>query len=286
MCIFNNTIKNPHTGQYILVPCRQCPECKQMRAREWSLRCMLETQKYEQNCFLTLTYENNPVKLIKKDLQDFIKRLRKHIEPKKIKYFACGEYGSKRWRPHFHIIIFNHDFTDKWKTNNSNSNKEMYHSDTLDRIWGKGITTIQDVTINSCGYCALYSSTPRKYLPPLLQETPEFNLMSQGLGLDTIIQNIDKYAETDEIFLDGQSYKIPNIALKKKYCYNQESGIYDNKYIKLKEKRLQKARENSERYQKNLYDTPYYYEMPGTYLMEQKQIIAESRKKHLTRPLD
>ena len=60
--------------------------------------------------FLTLTYndDNLPsdVGLHKDDLQRFFKRLRKALDTKKIRYFACGEYGDTTSRPHYHAIVF------------------------------------------------------------------------------------------------------------------------------------------------------------------------------------
>jgi hypothetical protein len=113
MCYEPITIVDEKTRLPMLVSCRKCIECMQTRANEWALRGHFELQQHHQNCFITLTYENNPVILKKKDMQDFVKRLRKSIAPKKIKYFAAGEYGDQNLRPHFHIIIFGHDFNDK-----------------------------------------------------------------------------------------------------------------------------------------------------------------------------
>ena len=53
--------------------------------------------------------KNNPIILKKSDFQKFIKRLRKDYD---IKYFACGEYGDKTLRPHFHAILFGVNFSD------------------------------------------------------------------------------------------------------------------------------------------------------------------------------
>lgn len=79
--------------------------------------------KYQESAyFVTLTYSDSNVvyapipnqngeviyevqTLVKKDVQDFIKRVRKGIK-EKIKYFAVGEYGNKTWRPHYHLLIF------------------------------------------------------------------------------------------------------------------------------------------------------------------------------------
>ena len=43
--------------------------------------------------------------LSKTDLQKFFKRLRKSYG-KKVRYFACGEYGPEHFRPHYHVLFF------------------------------------------------------------------------------------------------------------------------------------------------------------------------------------
>lgn len=46
------------------------------------------------------------------DISDFMKRLRRYIdyyindENKKIRFFACGEYGETLLRPHWHLLLF------------------------------------------------------------------------------------------------------------------------------------------------------------------------------------
>lgn len=117
--------------EYTEIPCGKCLECKLEYSRIWADRCMLEAKSYKDNCFITLTYdeEHCPVKehnnklvktLVKEDLQDFIKALRNYVNYKDgkylkkedsdykiIRYYACGEYGSKNKRPHYHAILFN-----------------------------------------------------------------------------------------------------------------------------------------------------------------------------------
>ena len=52
--------------------------------------------------------------LLKKDLQNFLKRLRKTVEKNhsnvQLRYFATGEYGPKTHRPHFHVLLYFDDF--------------------------------------------------------------------------------------------------------------------------------------------------------------------------------
>lgn len=67
--------------------------------------------------FCTFTYKNlKTTNLVKSDFQNMVKRLR-HKE-KQLKYFACGEYGEKTNRPHWHAIMFNVDprnVSNEWK---------------------------------------------------------------------------------------------------------------------------------------------------------------------------
>lgn len=119
----------------LLVACGKCLQCRLQRKAVWSLRCLHELESHENAMFVTLTYndENLPMyadknevvrlkeihklagrfnkmcidgTLAKRDLQLFMKRLRKSLGDRKIRYFACGEYGMEGERPHYHLIIF------------------------------------------------------------------------------------------------------------------------------------------------------------------------------------
>lgn len=97
---------------WIPAPCGKCIACRVNRSEEWAGRIQCE---YENACeqglqsyFVTLTYndynlpENSSLK--PKDLQDFLKRLRSRVGA--FRYFACGEYGGKNGRPHYHLCVF------------------------------------------------------------------------------------------------------------------------------------------------------------------------------------
>jgi len=102
------------------LPCRQCIGCRLEYSRQWAIRCLHEASLYDENCYITLTYDDQKLPEsydIKNGLdlshfQLFMKRLRKKYGAK-IRFFHCGEYGEDRGRPHFHACIFNHDFQDK-----------------------------------------------------------------------------------------------------------------------------------------------------------------------------
>lgn len=76
-------------------------------------------QSLETHNKLTAKVENAELPyLSKRDLQLFIKRLRRYYERIKdskgiknteIRYFACGEYGPIHYRPHYHLILWTSD---------------------------------------------------------------------------------------------------------------------------------------------------------------------------------
>lgn len=123
------------------------------------MRIMHEASLYENNAFLTLTYrdENLPTDetLVKWHHQDFMKRLRYHVQ-RKLRYYHCGEYGDQTHRPHYHDIIFNVEFEDRKFLKTTESGEKLYTSTLLDEVWSHGDCYIGDVTFESAAYCARY----------------------------------------------------------------------------------------------------------------------------------
>ena len=124
------------------LPCNQCIGCRLTYSRNWAIRCIHEAQMHKQNCFITLTF--NPESLegrgkqsvIKRDYQLFMKRLRKKYG-NGIRYFHCGEYGEQHKRPHYHALLFGHDFADKtiWSVK---KDIKLYVSKELQELWPLG----------------------------------------------------------------------------------------------------------------------------------------------------
>lgn len=196
-------------GEPCLRPCGYCIECRLSKARLWAIRCVHEAKMHDDNCFLTLTYNNENLptngSINKREVQLFMKRLRKKEEGKEIRYFACGEYGDKLGRPHYHILLFGHDFDDKvllkrnirFRSNNrfgKSDIKELHVSEKLSKLWKKGFHTIGDVTFESAGYCARYVTKKKYYSPNERRKgksiedyykgkEPEFALMSRRPGI-------------------------------------------------------------------------------------------------------
>lgn len=243
------------------VPCGQCIGCRLERSRQWAMRCLHEAQLYDENCFITLTYDEescpDDYSLDKSHLQKFLKRLRKKYAPKKIKFYACGEYGEKLQRPHYHLCIFNHDFEDKQLWSNKGGNP-TYVSQQLMELWPFGNSLIGSVTFDSAAYVARYIM--KKITNESVDDVTywrgtwesgecwkvekEFNTMSRGgrKGKGLSYDWYEKYKSdvypSDNIHVNGHAVKPP------KY-YDTLFQLEDPETMKkLKAARIRKAHKN------------------------------------------
>lgn len=229
----------------VSVPCGQCIGCRLERSRQWAMRCVHEAQMYQNNCFITLTYnaENLPKNgsLDKTVLQKFMKRLRKeHGEG--IRFYACGEYGDQNARPHYHICLFNFDFPDKLPFTVNNGFR-LYVSQSLARLWPYGFSTIGELNFETAAYTARYvtkkmtGEKAEQHYRVMDEETgeywdlqPEFNLMSRrpGIGklwLEKYVKDIYPY---DFCVLRDKKLKPPK--------------FYDNVFDKWDPQQMEKVR--------------------------------------------
>lgn len=161
----------------IPLPCGRCFPCRVNKSREWQHRIMLENTQHARSCFVTLTYI--PMYLPKggnldaSDLRNFFKRLRQRIRPTKIRYFACGEYGNKNWRPHYHIALFGIG-----KESVDAIRKAWTHPEDGELI---GKIDVGEINKNSARYIAKYVVKNMYWKNPMLDgRIPEFTRSSVG----------------------------------------------------------------------------------------------------------
>lgn len=222
---------------------------------------MHEASLHERNSFITLTYndENLPKggTLDKRDYVLFMKRLRKHTGPNRVRFYMCGEYGETTWRPHYHACIFGWEPDDKKYHTTTSQEHKVYTSDTLDRIWAKGHTLTADVTFQSAAYVARYCMQKRTgpnakewYTRNGIELLPEYNDMSRGgrTGKGLAAEWLDKY-HTD-IYNHG--------ALMINGKETQPPKYYDNLYKEINPERLAEIKlEREERaYEQRWDNTP------------------------------
>lgn len=141
--------------------CGRCTYCRLRYASEWGVRCEKEASLWPSNHFITLTYDNEHLPqhngLVLEDVPLFVKRLRRAFDETNLRTFGCAEYGTKTLRPHYHLLLFNSPLYDL-KLYSQNNNNPLYTSNTLSKLWPKGLSTIGEVTFQSASYVARYNS--------------------------------------------------------------------------------------------------------------------------------
>lgn len=209
------------------IPCGKCIQCRLSYSRQWAFRCLEEVKKMEKegrkSFFLTLTIDDDHLKKIttvdrfsgaickdvavldKRDLTLFWKRARKVYGH--FRYMACGEYGDRSFRPHYHAICFGLALDDLvFYKYDFATGSSLYMSPKLSAIWEKGNVIVGAATWESCAYVARYvtkklNGAPNvKYFTNCLQlglepMQPEYIVMSRrpgiGAGADTVNYDID-----------------------------------------------------------------------------------------------
>lgn len=249
-----NPLKALNSTNSINVPCGRCVGCRLERSRQWAVRCMHEASLHDRNCFITLTYSDQhlPVdySVHQRDLQLFIKRLRKQCEPNKIRFFACGEYGEQTLRPHYHALIFGHDPNDKTLYETTSRGDRLYICKSLQQLWPFGLVIVGSLTYQSAAYTARYAM--KKISGPMadahyLREHPlhhficrvrqEFLLMSRrpGLGHGWFNKHGKETFTHDSVIVEGYEAQPP------RYYFQQLS---EEDQAKITTKRSMAAKKN------------------------------------------
>lgn len=191
-------LKAKYGDDLVPIPCGHCLGCAMDHAKEWSVRCVLESLDHEANSFITLTYDDQhcPSHVSKREFQLFMKRLRRAHPDVEIRFFGCGEYGSLNGRPHYHLIIFGYDFPDKEYFCHDGVS-HIFRSKELESLWTFGLSSIGEVNLESCAYVARYSNKKLSNA-----HGDEFLLMSRrpGLGANWYQNNKDLIYVADKIY--------------------------------------------------------------------------------------
>lgn len=239
--------------EFTEIPCGHCIECYLNYSMTWANRCMMELTDYDPcECwFLTLTYDEEHIpkdgSLNKDDLQKFWKRLRQYIvrkcgEVSRLRYFACGEYGSKTFRCHHHAIVYGLPYIDLQSWVPSKSGFPLFRSETLEEIWQNGIVTVSPVSWNTCAYTARYvlkkaDKSIDQNMYKELNVLPEYVTMSRRPGIGRSYYDLHKedIYRFDEIILKtdegGKIVKPP------KYFDDLYEAECPEAYEKIKNKR-------------------------------------------------
>jgi len=242
MCLFPWKASLPQEGGRpfptpegeLALPCGKCMECLTLRAFHWGTRARHEISEHSDNCFLTLSYNDENLKseiLDKKPFQDFLKRLREKTG-KKLKYMASHEYGENYKRPHHHAIIFGYNPPDQKFLRKTKSGHSLFTSEELEELWGLGYHSIGTANEKTAYYIASYALKAKEHIINGEVVKDSFNVSTRpGIGLSYLEKNYKQLiASGDPLprYYQKKLYDIDPIALQE----------YENK-------QLEKAKEKS-----------------------------------------
>lgn len=188
---------------------------------------MHEASTHDANAFITLTYDKAHLpehgSLRKQDFQNFMKRLRRRLDPIKIRFFHSGEYGEEYGRPHYHAIIFGYNFPDRVPAGTRGEHR-IYRSQLLEEVWTNGFSEIGELTYQSASYVAKYcvkkltgeeAAQQYRRIDPktnsLVPIEPEYATMSRrpGIGAEFYRRFGEEVHRFDSIIINGKEVKPP-----------------------------------------------------------------------------
>lgn len=190
--------------------CGQCVPCRISRRNIWTTRQVLESYSHEENCFVTLTYneKNEPEggRLSPAHLRDWLKSLRSRLAPVSIRFYAVGEYGDTTFRPHYHVSLFGVSGRTDILTR-SGVVRHYGVSELVFKSWAKGHVYVSEFNRLTAQYVAGHHMKKLR--------DGEFRRMSLRPGIGALA--IDALAKSVESSRDLRAGSVVRINGKKEY---------------------------------------------------------------------
>lgn len=177
-------------------------------------KIFIKQNELEDDAYLNSVSEINYLR--RKDIQDFMKRLRsnlhylrvhRNLEDEKIYYFIAGEYGTEHHRPHYHgLLFFDSEFT------RANINELLHKS------WRNGYINWSDAAKRAGGYVAKYitgsTDLPKVYenkcIKPFFLCSKKHIIGSYPFSKEKSIEII-KRGITSEVVFDSSKGTLVNV---------------------------------------------------------------------------
>lgn len=277
----------------IYVPCGKCEACLSRKKNEWIVRLTKEFESSISAYFLTLTYDDEklPSRTVvmddvveeiqcvsKRDCQLFLKRLRKAIQPYKIRYYLVSEYGPKTLRPHYHMLLFNFPPELKNKIDKI-----------VENAWNNGFVTIDRVNAARiayvCSYCMDNSSLPSQFVRNFVLCSRRPGLGCSYLDNERIVSyHVDNLVGYTTSVCNGKAYKTPLPRYYRSKLFNDEQSnkvshknaqLHDEQRTELNRRQRAWLRKNKIRCTSITLKTAY----PGSPREQELQVRDEFAKK-------
>ena len=264
----------------VFAPCGKCEFCLSKKRSQWVFRLSEHFAHCDSAVFVTLTYQDSTVPyfvnsgtdrfphftclgtvglesslspdiipgVYKRDVQLFLKKLRKRLYPFKFSYFCCSEYGPTTGRPHYHLILFDiPKFIDIYEY--------------IDTCWDKGFISVSDVNPARIKYVCKYCINP---LSSDLVRPKTFMLCSKGIGksYSDDVSNVAYHRNGNRSFIQkgDRIIPLPRYLKEKIFSYDELDKISEDYYfesIKDSCRNYVKFRKMSERERENYFNNSY-----------------------------
>ena len=171
---------------------------------------------YGENGRLSDRYGDNLIPFLNYvDVQNYIKRLRKHLfqslgSYETLHFYAVGEYGPVHFRPHYHLLLF---------TNSEKVAEVLRHCH--DKSWKLGRSDFQRSAGGACSYVASYVNSLCS-APLLYRSCRAFRPRSRAsIGFFekgcTFVEDEDPYAQIEEKIdsvVNGRIYNFNGVSVR------------------------------------------------------------------------
>lgn len=231
---------NVYTGSKVReVPCGKCANCLKNRRISWIIRLKEELKKHESTVFVTLTYEKEPLEGVNvEDIQKFLKKLR---HKSKLRYYGVGEYGTRTFRAHYHLLIFGCSVED---------------TDNIRQCWSNGHVVVKRVNERRVWYTTKYHVNRGCY-PENKNKSFTFMSRNPGIGNSYIERMSDWHKESDErIFYQDFQFKspLPRYYKEKIYSKSVMSKNAQKYYMEAWMEEIERESKNPKEYFKERHD--------------------------------
>lgn len=218
-------------GRSVKIPCQTCASCRADKIAHWSVRLEFEALD-KPSAFVTLTCDDYHLEynegfyeptLKRSVFHKFIDKLH-HVCDDKFTYFGCGEYGDRKGRPHYHLVIFGLDWI------------KYFHI--IPKYWKKGKCDVGPLLSGGCRYVLKYMEKQqfnREFNDSVYYDNGldiPFVSMSPGIGSSVYLAHYAELLRNAPLIFGSRSVIAPAY-WRRKYLHLSEDTVRNSIAVKL-----------------------------------------------------
>lgn len=225
---YNDKILNLN-GDAVPIPCGQCFCCRLDLQKKYCDRMFCAWHSHDVSAFVTFTYDDEHLiikdgfcnaSLSKDDLHKYLDNIKHQLKNVDFEYFACGEYGDKFNRPHYHVLFFGLDY--------------QYHRKFFEKTWKKGLVKVLPCTSKAFKYVSKYIVKDTAFDNAHYYDlglVPPFRKFSRGLGSKVFNQYLDDIFRFGYFVYKGRQIVVNRYYFNRLTLHSPLSRVYREQCI-------------------------------------------------------